>query len=413
MASRPSHETLLQQSGPPSKFNLESFPSEYRKVIAVGAKASQAGARGVHDPSVIEMERRLGLDPGHDAQAMARTDVAHLHEMRDQVRRRGTSAGGVATGADAAQQHAMQDAFGGGGGGGGPMRAASGSSMRIAHPEARARYMETMGRITALQNAPVQPRPVYVYGTPPERRENADAFRFTLYVMPTEGVRGKKMDGNCDALLKYTNRNCASIRDLMYVQDITSLPKLPSWLNQVPALLDRSTSNVYFGTNAKSFVDEAIGRENTATRAYVSQAMRERDQLVRSYQAEMDAIAARYGERVEERQMSGGLGAGPAGSGGSEQQDTEGGYLMPPEDEMEDLHVFDEDKPDTLDPEQLIQNPTIQSRMQRSPGQQYDATQHVPERSMPGGMRGGGGGGGQRQMISGLDISGLNLSFRK
>jgi len=429
----------MQRTSAPSKFNMEGIPTAFRAAIVVGAKASQAGPRGAHDPSVAEMERKLGIDPGHDAQAMARTDVAHLLEVGDQVRRRGTSAGGVATGADAAQQQRLRGGVGGGSSGGGSVAgigsaagsgggsAAGSGAVRISHPQARARFAEIAQKVESLINAPVQPRPVYVYGTPPESRENADAFRFALYVMPAGGRRGQPMDQNCEALLKFTNRNCASIRDLLYVQDITTLPKVPSWLNQVPALLDRSTRNVYFGANAKSFVDEAIARENATTRAYVSQAMRERDQLVRTYQAEADQIVARYAE------PAGSAGAGAAGGAAVRAElpgDDDGGdaYMMPPDAE-ELAHVFDEDAPNMLDPEQMMRIPEIQSKLTRGgPGQQYDASAHIAARGGPGGggggaggpgvgRRGGGGGppsqSGGGQFISGLDVSGLNLNFRK
>jgi len=349
--------------------------------------------------------------------------------MRDQVRRRGTSAGGVATGSDAAQQQRMRSATAPTAGRGG---------MRIENPRARERFNEIASKVEGLINAPVQPRPVYVYGTPPERRENPDAFRFALYVMPVDGRKGQAMDANCEALLRFTTRNCASVRDLLYVQDITSMPKVPSWLNQVPALLDRSTRNVYFGANAKSFVDDAIARENATTRAYVSQAMRERDQLVRTYQAEMDQIVARYA--VSDDSGGGGGGARAAigapaqeSAGGADEGEDGGAYLMPPDDE-ELAHVFDEDAPNMLDPEQMMHIPEISSKLTRGgPGQQYDASQHVAARAGPGGAsvgggggvgrRGGGGGGGGPgvggggggggQLISGLDVSGLGLSFRK
>jgi hypothetical protein len=419
MASRPSHETLMQRTSAPSKFNMEGIPSAFRAAIVVGAKASQAGARGAHDPSVAEMERKLGIDPGHDAQAMVRTDVAHLLEVGDQVRRRGTSAGGVATGPDAAQQQRMRSATA-------PLAPGRGG-VRIAHPQARARYAEIAQKMESLMNTPVQPRPVYVYGTPPERRENPDAFRFALYVMPEGGRKGQDLDANCAALLRFTNRNCASIRDLLYVQDITSMPKVPSWLNQVPALLDRSTRNVYFGANAKSFVDEAIARENATTRAYVAQAMRERDQLVRTYQAEADQIVARYAESVPGggSGVRAGVSAEQEAAGGGGEESGAEAYLMPP-DEEELAHVFDEDAPNMLDPEQMAQIPEIRSKLSRGgPGQQYDASAHVAARGGSGGAGGGGagrrGGGapppsagaGGGQFISGLDVSGLNLSFRK
>jgi len=396
----------MQRTSAPSKFNTDGLPSDFRKALVVGNMVSKAGERGAHDPSVTEMERKLGIDQGHDAEAMARTTAAHLYETRAQVQRRGDSAGGVAIGADAAAAQRMRSAATGGGH----------SGVRIQHPQARARYEEIGRKVSKLQNSPVEPRPVYVYGTPPERRENPDAFRFTLYVMPEGGRRGQALDRNCDALLQFTNRHCASIRDLLYVQDIVSMPKVPSWLKQVPALLDKSTRNVYFGANAKSFVDEAIARENATTRAYVSQAMREREQLVRTYQAEADQIIARFAEPDPQ--------TAPADAEAADADDNP--YMMPPE--MEDVAlVFDEDAPNSLDPEQMIQIPEIRSKLSRGvPGQQYDASAHVVARGSVGSSAGGAGGGGAGrraaqppsgmgagQFVSGLDISGLNLNFRK
>lgn len=390
----------MQRSSAPSKFNMEGLPTEFRKVIAVGAKMSKASERGARDPSVIEFERRLGVSSGDDSSMQERTDIAQLMETKNRVQRRGTSAGGVAMGGDAAQQHRMRAAAGHDDDG-----KESSTGVVIQNPKAKARFDEIVRSMRALVSAPVQSKHVYVFGTPPERRENPDAFRFTVYVMPEGARRGRPLDANCNRLLRFIDRECPSIRDLMYIQDITSLKRMPTWLREVPALMDRAESKVYIGGNAKAFVDSAIESEKKTTEAYVAHAMRERDQLLRTYQAEADQIVARYAVNRD---------------GGEGDQEDNDPYIEKPDDEDELRQVFDDgDGVDLFDPENFEalarQIPGIQSSRSRG-GNPYD-TALLAERPMPGGMRASREpqqhSSGPARMISGLDVSSIPLNFQK
>lgn len=406
-SQRQSHESLMQRSGAPSKFIMDGLPTEFRKVIAVGAKLSGAGSRGARDPSVVEFERRLGVS-SDSSEMKERVDVAQMLETRDRVQQRGTSAGGVVMGSDAAQQHRLRAATGHDAEG-----QESSTGVVIQNPRAKERFDEIVHKMRALASAPVQPKPVYVFGTPPERRENPDAFRFTVYVMPEGAVRGRPLDANCNRLLHFIDRNCPSIRDLMYVQDITSLKSVPAWLREVPALMDRDSSEVFIGANARAFVDQAITREKKTTEAYVSYAMRERDQLMRTYRAEADQIVARYAVNREE-------GGGGGGGGGGAPEDDEP-FMEKPDDEEDLLQVFEGgDEVDLLDPSNFDalsrQLPGVVSSRGGQGSTPYD-TSLLAERQVPGGMRSSRSqkppSAGPARMISGLDVSSINLNFRK
>lgn len=316
--TRPAPRDLLRRGGDQSHFNLEGFSPAIQEALRLGKAQTKSKTKG--NPALRQMEReaarRLGLNVGGED---AKTSLAHIQQIRAMIRRRGERNGVTF---DEAGQVNAERAY---------EVARSQATQELeeeADPEYARQIRGIREQVTRIQEMPNPDTTAFIFGNPPENRENPSAFRFQLFVrsvdnpeyvnmmrrrqgepvvdefgIPSvEGFLGEEpdeidpripekiLDRNCSALKFFIRENCPSIWELLHERDVETIPRRPDWLRSVPTLLDRQTSRVYVGATALAFVKKAIEQEEKIARTIVQREWSRREQAMRRLQGQGRAL---------------------------------------------------------------------------------------------------------------------------